>query len=86
MKDRIAKTGELLPLADKDLVSVEAVPPRIFDMLARTQVKLASRSGARLPITEHGAGTQSLAVLFLFEAFLQSRLADAYDKHSRELI
>jgi putative ATP-dependent endonuclease of OLD family len=86
IKNHIAQTGKLVPLADKDLVSVEAVPARIFDMLARTQVKLGARSGARLPIAQHGAGTQSLAVLFLFEAFLQSRLADAYDKHSEPIL
>lgn len=86
VKDRIAQTGKLLPLAAKDLVSVEAVPARIFDMLTRTQVKLAGRTGARLPIAQHGAGTQSLSVLFLFEAFLQSRLAEAYDKHSEPIL
>lgn len=86
VKDRVAQTGKLLPLADTDLVSVEAVPARIVDMLARTQVKLASRTGARLPIAQHGAGTQSLSVLFLFEAFLQSRLAEAFDKHSEPIL
>lgn len=86
IKNRIAQTGKLVPLANKDLVSVEAVPARIFDMLARTQVKLGARTGARLPVAQHGAGTQSLAVMFLFEAFLQSRLADAYDKHSEPIL
>ncbi len=86
IKERIAQTGKFLPLAEKDLVSVEAIPARIFDMLARTQVKLGSRTGARLPIAQHGAGTQSLSVLFLFEAFLQSRLAEAYDKHSEPIL
>jgi putative ATP-dependent endonuclease of the OLD family len=86
VKERIAQTGKLLPLASKDLVSVEAVPARIFDMLSRTQVKLAARTGARLPISQHGAGTQSLSVLFLFEAFLQSRLIEAYDKHSSPIL
>jgi putative ATP-dependent endonuclease of OLD family len=86
VKDRIAQAGKLLPLAKNDLVSVEAVPARIFDMLARTQVKLGSRTGARLPIAQHGAGTQSLAVLFLFEAFLQARLLDAYGEHSEPIL
>jgi putative ATP-dependent endonuclease of the OLD family len=86
VKDRIAQTGKLLPLADKDLVSVEAIPARIFDMLSRTQVKLATQTGARLPIIQHGAGTQSLSVLFLFEAFLQSQLTKAYDKNSEPIL
>src|SRR5438552_2779673 len=59
VRDRISQTGKFLPLGTKDLVSVEAVPARILDMLARTEVKIASRTGARLPIGEHGAGTQS---------------------------
>jgi putative ATP-dependent endonuclease of the OLD family len=86
VKDRVAQAGKLLPLATQNLVSVEAVPARVFDMLARTQVKLATRTGARLPIAQHGAGTQSLSVLFLFEAFLQSRLAEAYDQHSEPIL
>jgi putative ATP-dependent endonuclease of OLD family len=86
VKDRIAQTGKLLPLVNADLVSIEAVPARIFDMLARTQVKLASRTGVRLPIAQHGAGTQSLSVLFLFEAFLQSRLAEAYTMQSEPIL
>lgn len=86
IKDRIAQTGKLVPLARKDLVSIEAVPARIFDMLARTQVKLGACTGTRLPVSKHGAGTQSLAVMFLFEAFLQSRLAEAYTKHSEPIL
>jgi putative ATP-dependent endonuclease of OLD family len=86
VKTSLSKTGDLLPLAQQDVVSVEAVPARIFDMLAKTQVKLACRTGARLPITQHGAGTQSLSVLFVFEAFLQSQLAAVYDQHSEPIL
>ncbi|MDP2760754.1 MAG: DUF2813 domain-containing protein [Sideroxyarcus sp.] len=86
VKTQVAKTGSLVPLAAADLVSVEAIPARIFDMLSKTQVKLAAKSGAKLPITQHGAGTQSLSVLFLFEAFLNARLAEAYDKDSEPLL
>ncbi len=86
VKDRLAQVGRLIPLSSKDLVSVEAVPSRIQDMLARTQVKLACHSGARLPLFRHGEGTQSTAVLFLFEAFLESRLAEAYGKNSEPIL
>ena len=86
VKTQVAKIGGLVPLAAADLVSVEAIPARIFDMLSKTQVKLAAKSGAKLPITQHGAGTQSLSVLFLFEAFLNARLAEAYDPDSEPLL
>ncbi len=86
VKGRLAKAAGLLPLAPEDVVSVEAVPARIADVLTRTEVKLAATTGARLPIPEHGAGTQSLSVLFLFEAFLQSRLADAFDRMAEPIL
>ncbi len=86
VKTQIAKTAGLVPLADNDLVTVEAIPARIIDMLRKTQLKLAAKSGVKLPITQHGAGTQSLSVLFLFTAFLNSKLADAYDLDSEPLL
>jgi putative ATP-dependent endonuclease of OLD family len=86
VKTQIAKVGSLVPLAAADLVSVEAVPARIFDMLSKTQVKLTAKSGVKLPIAQHGAGTQNLSVLFLFEAFLNARLAEAYDKDSEPIL
>lgn len=54
-----------------DLVSIDAVPARLFDMLSKAAVNLNSGTGAKIPIGRHGEGTQSLAVLTLFNAYLQ---------------
>ena len=85
VKDELAKAGALIPLG-ADPVSIEAVPARVLDMLARTQVRLATVGGARLPVAQHGAGTQSLSVLFLFEAFVAHRLAQAFDVNAEPLL
>lgn len=74
VREHLAKVQQLVSLSDKDTVSVDAVPARVFDMLNRTQVSIASSTGARLPINRHGEGTQSLTVLMLFDAFLKSEL------------
>lgn len=60
---------------ENDVISVDAVPTRILDMLNKTQVSIASATGARLPINRHGEGTQSLTVLMLFDAFLKYELS-----------
>lgn len=86
VKEKLSKAAGLVPLFPKDGVSVEAVPARVYDILSRTQVKLAATTGARLPLGEHGAGTQSLAVVLLFEAFLNAKLADDYDEHSEAFL
>ena len=56
----------------EDVVSVEAVPGRIFDMLSKAVVNLNTTTGAKIPVGRHGEGTQSLAVLTLFNAYLQA--------------
>lgn len=66
VKDVVSISGE------GDLASVDAVPGRLFDMLSKAQVSLNTGTGAKIPVGRHGAGTQSLAVLTLFNAFLQA--------------
>lgn len=55
-----------------DLVSIDAVPARLFDMLSKAAVNLNSGTGAKIPVGRHGEGIQSLAVLTLFNAYLQA--------------
>ena len=74
VREHLSKVQDLVALGGHDVVSVDAVPARVFDMLNRTQVSIASSTGARLPIGRHGEGTQSLTVLMLFDAFLKSEL------------
>lgn len=75
VREHLSKVQDLVSLGKHDVVSVDAIPARIFDMLNRAQVSIASASGAKLPIGRHGEGTQSLTVLMLFDAFLKSELA-----------
>ncbi|MBV5329281.1 MAG: DUF2813 domain-containing protein [Chlorobium sp.] len=56
----------------EDFVSIDAVPSRLFDMLAKAQISLNTCTGAKIPVGRHGEGTQSLAVLMLFNAYLQA--------------
>lgn len=86
VKDRLKKTAELLPLGGEEPVSIEAVPSKVFDILSRTQVNLASKTGVQIPVVRHGSGTQSLAVICLFDAFLQSRLEEGYGEYAEPLL
>jgi len=70
--DGLRRVQNVVPLSAGDVVSVEAVPGRIFDMLANARVNLSAVDGAKIPVERHGEGTQSLAVLMLFAAFLEA--------------
>lgn len=66
------KAQRIVALGSADRVDIEAVPARVSDLLAKTQVSITSVTGASLPLARHGAGTQNLAVLFLFESFVKT--------------
>ena len=86
VEERLNNTSKMVSLATDDAVGIEAIPSRIFDIVSRTQVTLSSVTGARLPIGRHGEGTQSLAVICLFDAFLKSRLEDTYREHTSPIL
>lgn len=67
----------VIDLAESNAVSVDALPGKLFALLSRAEVSLAARSGVRIPLFHQGQGTQSLAVLALFSAFLRNREEDA---------
>ncbi len=71
---RLKEVRDVVSVASggSDIVSVDAVPGRLFDMLSKAAVNLNTTTGAKIPIGRHGEGTQSLAVLTLFNAYLQA--------------
>jgi putative ATP-dependent endonuclease of OLD family len=71
-RDRLSRVQDVVSMAGGDVVSIEAVPGRMFDMLAKAQIHLGAATGAKVPVGRHGEGTQSLAVLMLFSAFLDA--------------
>ncbi|NJK93204.1 MAG: DUF2813 domain-containing protein [Blastochloris sp.] len=83
---RIADAKRLVPLDSDNPVVLEAIPTRVFDMVGKIQVHLKSCYGAKLPLHRHGEGTQSLAVLMLFQAFTVANLAEAYAPESSPLL
>lgn len=82
VKEKLGKTNQYVSLGSDEPVTIEAIPHKIFDMLSRTQVMLTAKTGARLPIGLHGEGTQSLAVICLFDAFLEAKLTEEYDQNT----
>lgn len=74
VKDSLAKAQDIVSLSKTDTVNIDALPTRVWEMLSRAQVNVSGASGASIPLTKHGAGTQSLSVIFLFQAYLEADL------------
>ena len=76
VREQLESAKSVIDFGVAHAVTIEALPTKLFSLLSRTQVHLASRSGARIPVPFQGEGVQSLAVLVLFGAFLRSQLSD----------
>lgn len=83
---KIADAGQHVPLDSVNPVVLEAIPTRVFDMVGKIQVHLKSSYGAKLPLNRHGEGTQSLAVIMLFQAFVAANLVEAYAPESTPIL
>lgn len=87
VRERLGKASDMVPLGGGTTpVSIEAIPGKVFDILSKTQVMLSGKTGAHLPLGRHGEGTQSLAVICLFDAFLEAQLAGEFGKYSKPIL
>jgi len=78
-KKHLSTIGKTVDSNSNSDLRFEPFPPRLADLLGRTQVAATSPSGAWVPLERHGEGTQSTAVLLLFRAYCESQLAEAMD-------
>ncbi len=75
VRDQLEVVTRVIDFAVGPAVSVDALPIKLFALLSGARVSLAARSGAPIPLHRQGQGTQSLAVLALFAAYLRSRIS-----------
>lgn len=81
IRDKIQQLNTVVSPNVAGSVEVRALPPNVSDVLSRSEIFLRGRSGApSLPLNRHGQGVQSLAVIYLFQAFVEHLLEDTYHK------
>jgi putative ATP-dependent endonuclease of OLD family len=66
------KVQEILEMGAGQKTSIQALPLRPWDLMSRSEVVMKARgSEIDIPLARHGQGMQSLAVLFLFQAYIE---------------
>lgn len=84
-KHHLSKTQSIVTNSGNQL-DVDALPIRLAQLLANAQISVSTATGAALPLDRHGSGMQSLAVIFLFEAFLATMLKEQYDPDATPIL
>ena len=67
-------------------VSVNALPVKTWDLMSKAQVTLTNKERLILPLERYGQGTQSMAVILLYEAYINILLKNTYNKHSQAIL
>jgi putative ATP-dependent endonuclease of OLD family len=76
----------VLPMPTGKSVAIQALPLRPWDLLSRSEVVLRTHSGgADLPLARHGQGMQSLAVLFLHQAYVDVLLKQSFEQETEAI-
>ncbi|WP_025770080.1 ATP-dependent nuclease [Thioalkalivibrio sp. HK1] len=78
--DKLSEIRNIVSKASAESLDLRAMPLNEWDLVSRAEVILRSSNTAPwLPLANHGQGVQSLAVIYLFQAFVD-HLIGASDK------
>ncbi len=81
------KVQKVLALGSGQVASIQALPVRPWDLMAKAEVIVKPRGAdTSFPLSRHGQGMQSLAVLFLFQAYIDVLLKPSFTPHTEALL
>ncbi len=84
--NELQKIQRVMDLQGKELVSINAVPLKTWDLLSKAQVTLSNGTSAiDFPLDKHGQGTQSVTAILLFKAYINILLKEI-NRESTEAI
>jgi len=75
----LEKVQKIMALGTEQNTSIQALPLKTWDLMSRSQVVIkAPGTETDFPLSRHGQGMQSLAVIFLFQAYLDVLLKPTF--------
>ena len=85
--DTLAGTTRIAAQDQDGAVDLRLVPLKAWDILARAEIILRNEPDRPwLPLARHGQGIQSLAVILLFQAFIDHLLPELYEPGSTPIL
>lgn len=67
--------------------SIQAIPLRPWDLMSKAGVTIKARGGEiDFPLAQHGQGVQSLAIIFLFQAYIDVLLKPAFKPETEAIL
>jgi len=83
----LEESQKIMKLGSGQETSIQALPLRPWDLMSKSEVIVKS-SGTEVafPLSRHGQGAQNLAVLFLFQAYIQVLLQPTFEPETKAIL
>ena len=87
VRDTLDKGQEIMELGAGQKTSIQALPLKPWDLMSKAEVVIKTRGGEiDFPLARHGQGVQSLAVLFLFQAYIDVLLKPTFQPETEAIL
>jgi putative ATP-dependent endonuclease of OLD family len=86
LKENLTKSMSILSGSDEAIIDIESIPTNIESLIEKAGIVLQNASGIKLPLDRQGSGALSLAVIFLYEAYLSVLVAEEFDKFATPIL
>lgn len=85
--ESLEQIQKVLNFSGTDLVSINAMPLKSWDLLSHAQVVLNNEdNGFTLPLERHGQGTQSVTTILLFRAYIELLVKELESKEATAIL
>ncbi len=87
VRTTLDKTQEIMGLGSGQKTSIQALPLKPWDLMSKSEVVIKARgSEVEFPLSRHGQGVQSLAVLFLFQSYIDVLLKPTFQPETEAIL
>ncbi|MCD7835597.1 MAG: AAA family ATPase [Lachnospiraceae bacterium] len=82
----LEEVQKVLDFQGDDLVAINALPVKSWELLSKAQLVLSNANHVSLPLEKHGQGTQSVTTILLFKAYIDILLQKLNNENSEALL
>jgi putative ATP-dependent endonuclease of OLD family len=87
VRTSLDKVQKIMSVGSGQNTSIQALPLKPWDLLSKSEVVIKTHGNEiDFPLSRHGQGMQSLAVLFLFEAYIDMLLVPSFQPETKAIL
>lgn len=87
IRERLGGLGSVCAQGAASAVDIRVLPLKVWDLIQRAEVIVKGKPDSPwLPLGRHGHGVQSLAIIYLYQAFVERNLAQEFAPHAEPIL